>query len=123
MSGVRRFSTIFPSITQHKGVTLLSCPYTCFHHPPAQHTITTKSDGTFYLQLLKNDTLGVRGTTKRLNLELDTQGALLVGFVGPAVDTAGRLQLARGMETSRLALAYTNRSVNVPEKDGWIGRV
>ena len=63
----------------------------------------------------------MRGTTKRLNLELDTQGALLVGFVGPAVDTAGRLQLARGMETSRLALAYTNRSVKRSGK-GWMDR-
>lgn len=72
-----------------------------------------------YLQLFQNDTLSVGSTTKGLDFVLDAQGALLVRLVGPAVHPAGRLKLARGMETSRLALAYTPWLVYAHKMDGW----
>ena len=47
----------------------------------------------------------MRGSSKRLDLVLDAQGALLVSLVGPTVDAALGAQLARGVKTSRFALA------------------
>lgn len=91
-------------------MTSLSCPYVLYITSTQLHThnISKAQDaGTRHLQLVQNNALGVRSTTKRLNLVLDTQGALLVRLVGPAVDAALGAQLARGVETSRLALAYS----------------
>lgn len=55
--------------------------------------------------LLKDDALGVGGTTERRRLVGGTKETLLVVEIGPAALTAGVLKLARGIETSRLSCA------------------
>lgn len=56
--------------------------------------------------LFENDTLGVGGTTEGRRLVGGSKKALLVVQVGPAVVTAGGRELARGVESSRLALTH-----------------
>lgn len=74
----------------------------CVHHI---HQKQNQLDSR-HLQFIKDYAFGVRGTTEWLNLVLNAQGSLFISLVGPAVDTAFIAQLACGMKTSRLALAY-----------------
>lgn len=53
--------------------------------------------------LLEDDALGVRGTTEGRRLVCGAEETLLVVEIGPAAVTAVVSQLARGVETSRLA--------------------
>lgn len=56
--------------------------------------------------LLEDDALGVGGATEGRGLERSAQGTLLVTVISPSLLAAGVAQLARGVETSRLALSH-----------------
>lgn len=56
--------------------------------------------------LLEDDALGVGGATEGRRLESSAQSTLLVTVVGPALLAAVVAQLARGVETPRLALTH-----------------
>lgn len=58
-----------------------------------------------YIQLFKDDALGVGGTLEGGRLPNGSKTALAVGVVGPARDTTVSAQLARGMKSTGLALA------------------
>ena len=58
------------------------------------------------IQLLQDDSLGVRGGTKRGRLEDGAEAALAVRLVGPAGQTTVGLELTGGLQSTGLALAY-----------------
>ncbi len=53
-----------------------------------------------------NNALGVRGATERRRLEGGAEGTLLVLLIGPALIATVGAQLASGLQTTRLILAY-----------------
>lgn len=56
--------------------------------------------------LLKNDTLGVGGTSEGRGLVGSTEEALLVVQIGPAVLATGGRELAGGVQTTGLSLTH-----------------
>lgn len=56
------------------------------------------------LQLLQDDALSVGGATKGGGLEGGTEGTLAVLLVGPALGATVSLELASGVETTRLVI-------------------
>lgn len=74
------------------------------------HTHTLSDGGVGLLgldtDLLEDDSLGVGRTTEGRGLEGGSERTLLVGQIGPALLTAVVAQLARGVETSRLAFSH-----------------
>lgn len=56
--------------------------------------------------LLEDDALGVGGATEGRGLEGGTQSTLLILEIGPTLFAAVVAQLARGIESSRLALTH-----------------
>jgi len=56
--------------------------------------------------LLKDDALGVGGTTEGRGLESGTESTLLVSKIGPALVLTVKAQLASGVQSSWLALTH-----------------
>lgn len=74
------------------------------------HTHTLSDGGVgllgFDTDLLEDDSLGVGGATEGRGLEGGSERTLLIGQIGPTLLAAVVAQLARGVESSRLAFSH-----------------